>query len=132
MHVELDAQVAGSLCREESGAMAEQKYEVDDQGNLVPSGGETVSDSGALEGDEEAPPQPVTAADRRRFLLALLASDVIGVVVLLGAGLLLPESRTILFILGAAYAVVSVPIYIWMSRSTQRKVEASSGRHPSS
>lgn len=72
--------------------------------------------------------RPVTEADRRKFLNFLLASDVIGVLVLAGGGLLLPESRAILLILAAVYAVAAVPVYIWMSRSTQQKVEASRQR----
>jgi hypothetical protein len=107
--------------------MTDPQYEIDDQGNLVNSDGETADD-----GVEKTDDRPVTPADRRRLLRALLASDVIGVGVLVVSGLLLPESRTILLILGAAYAVTAVPIYIWMSRSTQRKVEASRGRYPSS
>jgi hypothetical protein len=102
--------------------MAEKKYEIDDQGNLVSSGEEPAG--GPI---DQADGRPATAADRRRLLSALLASDVIGVAVLVGAGLLLSESRTILFALAAAYAVVSVPIYIWISRSSRRKVEADSG-----
>lgn len=105
--------------------MADPKYEIDDQGNLVESGGETVENGKEIaENGEEATARPATPADRRRFLLALLVSDVIGVMVLAGSGLLLPESRTILLILAAVYAVAAVPIYIWISRSTQRKVEA--------
>ncbi len=106
--------------------MADQKYEIDDQGNLVDSGNETA------DGAERTDGRPVTPADRRRFLLFLLVSDVIGIAFLFGGGLLLPESRTVLLILGAAYAVAAVPIYVWMSRLTQRKVEADSERHLSS
>lgn len=106
--------------------MADPKYEIDDQGNLVESGGETAANR------EEATARPATPADRRRLLLALLASDVIGVLVLVGSGLLLPESRTILLLFGVVYAVAAVPIYIWISRSTQRKVEADRHRDTSS
>jgi len=106
--------------------MPGQKYEIDDQGNLVNNGDETA------DGTEQADDRSVTPADRRRFLRALLASDVIGVAFLIGGGLLLPESRTILLILGAAYAVAAAPIYVWMSRLTQRKVEADRERRLSS
>jgi hypothetical protein len=103
--------------------MADPRYEMDDQGNLVNRDEEASDNLG------QGVDPPVTAADRRRFLRALLVSDLIGVTVLVVSGLLLPESRTILLILGAAYALVSVPIYLWMSRSTQRKVEAGGGRY---
>lgn len=105
----------------ESQAMADRKYEIDDQGNLVQDG-EPAAESGA------GADRPVTEADRRKFLNALLASDVIGVLVLAGGGLLLPESRTLLLILAAVYAVAAVPVYVWLSRSTQQKVEASRQR----
>lgn len=109
--------------------MTDRKYEIDSQGNLVQSGGETAAGGEAADGGNERTTDPtVTAADRRRFLNALLASDVIGVLVLAGGGLLLPESRTILLIFAAVYAVAGVAIYIWMSRSTQQKVEAARRR----
>jgi hypothetical protein len=108
--------------------MGHGDYEVDEHGKLIErEGGATQAEAG--EGD--APP-PVTPAARKRFLSALLASDVIGIAVLIGGAMLFPESRTILLILGVAYALVSVPIYVWMSRSTQRKVEESPGRYPTS
>ena len=103
--------------------MADRKYEIDDQGNLI-EGGEPAAESG----DDAGSDRPVTEADRRKFLNALLVSDVIGVLVLAGGGLLLPESRTLLLILAAVYAVAAVPVYVWMSRSTQQKVEASRQR----
>lgn len=57
----------------------------------------------------------MTPEARRRFLAALLASDLIGVLVLVGV-----------------YVGVSVPVFVWMSRSTQRKVEESQRRYSSS
>jgi len=139
--------------------MADPKYEIDAEGNLVQTGGDTAAsggDTAASSGDaaasggdtatsggdeaakgvvdaadgggEEVADRPVSAADRRRFLNALIASDVIGVLVFVGSGLLLPESRTLLLILAALYAVAGVAVYIWMSRTTLRKVEESSER----
>jgi hypothetical protein len=139
--------------------MADPKYGIDAEGNLVQTGGDTAAsggDTAASSGDaaasggdtatsggdeaakgvvdaadgggEEVADRPVTAADRRRFLNALIASDVIGVLVFVGSGLLLPESRTLLLILAALYAVAGVAVYIWMSRTTLRKVEESSER----
>lgn len=43
-----------------------------------------------------------------------------------------PEQRTILLILAVAYGIVSVPVFIWMSRSTQRKVDESRRLYSSS
>lgn len=118
--------------------MADPKYEIDVEGNLVQAGGDTAASSGdeaakgvvdaADGGGGEVADRPVTAADRRRFLNALIASDVVGVLVFVGSGLLLPESRTLLLILAALYAVAGVAVYIWMSRTTLRKVEESSER----
>lgn len=124
--------------------MADRKYEIDAEGNLVQSGDNpAASDSAATDrgaaaakdgaataakDNEEAADRPVTAADRRRFLNALIASDVIGVLVLGGSGLLLPESRTLLLVLAVLYAVAGVVVYLWMSRTTQRKVEESRER----
>jgi hypothetical protein len=111
--------------------MADPKYEIDAEGNLVQTGGDEAA-KGVVDaadgGGEEVADRPVTAADRRRFLNALIASDVIGVLVFVGGGLLLPESRTLLLILAALYAVAGVAVYIWMSRTTLRKVEESSER----
>lgn len=108
--------------------MADPKYEIDSEGNLVPSGGDPAVQNTVAKDGEEAVDRPVTATDRRRFLNALIASDVIGVLVLGGSGLLLPESRTLLLILAVLYAVAGVFVYIWMSRTTQRKVEESRER----
>jgi hypothetical protein len=102
--------------------MANRDYDIDDSGNLV----ERVIAEKARESEASAEaPQEVTPAARRRFLIALVASDAIGVLVLAGGAALLPDSRTVLLICAVAYLVVSVPIYVWMSRSTQRKVEES-------
>jgi hypothetical protein len=100
-------------------------HEIDEQGNLVPTGG---AENGAGPDTDAVEERPVSAADRRRFLRVLAISDVLGVLVLAGSGLLLPESRTLLLILAAVYAIVAVPIYLWMSRQTQRKVEGSERR----
>lgn len=109
--------------------MADSKYEVDDEGNLVevdrPVDNAAPGDAAA----DSAPEQTVTEEQRRLFLGALLASDVIGVLVLAGAAVLLPESRAILAILAIAYLIASIPIFIWMSRSTRRKVEESQRRY---
>lgn len=109
--------------------MASVDYEIDDEGNLVEPGA-SKSDSGATAPAE--PPGEVTPEARQRFLAALLASDLLGVLVLAGGAALLPEQRTILLILAVAYAIVSVPVFIWMSRSTQRKVEESRRLYSSS
>jgi hypothetical protein len=109
--------------------MAKRDYDIDDSGNLVERGTAEM----ARESEESAEaPEAVTPAARRRFLIALMASDAIGVLVLGGSAALLPDSRTILSICAVAYLVVSVPIYVWMSRSTQRKVEESQRRQLSS
>lgn len=105
--------------------MATPEYEVDDEGNLVERG--APGPAGSTETSEAATPEA-----RRRFLAALLASDVLGVLMLAGGAALLPEQRTILLILAVAYAVVSVPVFIWMSRSTRRKVEESQGPYSAS
>jgi hypothetical protein len=109
-------------------AMANPEYEVDDDGNLVERG--APASDGATPSAE--PSEEVTPEARRRFLGALLASDVLGVLVLAGSAALLPEQGAILLILAVAYAVVSVPVFIWMSRSTQRKVEESQRHYSSS
>lgn len=108
--------------------MAAPDYEIDDKGNLVERGAPA---SDRPDGDPAESPE-VTPEARRRFLAALLASDVLGVLVLAGSAALLPEQRTILLILALAYAIVSVPVYLWMSRSTQRKVEESQSGYLSS
>jgi hypothetical protein len=133
----------GTPVVEKESRMADQRYEIDSEGNLVQSGeGSAAQDSAdqgsdaqdqavqdsanqdpAATGGEATGDRPVSAADRRRFLNALIASDVIGVLVLGGSGLLLPESRTLLLALAVLYAVAGIAIYIWMSRMTQRKVE---------
>lgn len=109
--------------------MANRDYGIDDSGNLVERG--TAEKAGESEASAEASAE-VTPAARRRFLVALVVSDAIGVLVLVGSAVLLPDSRTILLILAVAYLVVSVPIYVWMSRSTQRRVEESQRRQVSS
>jgi len=53
---------------------------------------------------------------------------VLGVLVLGGSGLLLPESRTLLLGLAAAYAIAGVCVYIWISRLTLRRLEESRER----
>jgi hypothetical protein len=108
--------------------VADLEYEIDDAGNLVERGAPQTGDATEADG----PPEEVTAEARRRFLAALLASDVLGVLVLGGAAALLPERRTILLVLAVAYAIVSVPVFVWMSRSTRRKVEESQRRYSAS
>lgn len=109
--------------------MAPPEYEVDDKGDLVERGAPAPDDPVT---GSAGPSEEVTPEARRRFLAALLASDVIGVLVLVGSAALLPEQRTILLVLAVAYATVSVPVFVWMSRSTQRKVEESQRRYSSS
>jgi len=107
--------------------MAELEYEIDGEGTLVERGASELAGDAPTE-----QPEAVTPEARRRFLSVLLASDVLGVLVLAGGAVLLPESRTILLILAVAYAIVSVPVFVWMSRSTQRKVEESQRLYSSS
>ena len=97
------------------------EYEVDEQGNLR-EGAEGAAASGT-DGRADA---PVTAAARRLFLWGLFAADLIGFLVFAGAAVLLPESRTILIAITVLYLAMTVPIFVWMSRSTKRKVERSS------
>jgi Na+/melibiose symporter-like transporter len=106
--------------------MADLDYAIDDEGNLVERSAPEL-DSDVAESAEEVTPEA-----RRRFLAAVLASDVLGVLVLAGAALLLPESRTILLILAVVYAIVSIPVFAWLSRSTRQKVEESQRRYASS
>lgn len=109
--------------------MAERDYEIDDAGNLVERGA-AERDSAATDPGESS--EKVTPEARRRFLVALFVSDLLGVLVLAGSAALLPPQRTILLILAVAYAVVSVPVFVWMSRSTERKVEESQRAYSSS
>ncbi len=109
--------------------MGDPDYEIDDQGNLVERGAPKAESAG---GESTESSEEVTPEARRRFLVALLASDALGVLGLAGGAVLLPESRTILLVLAVAYALVSVPIFVWLSRSTQRKVEESQRRYASS
>jgi hypothetical protein len=96
-----------------------EQYEIDDQGNLVKGDGEDASGGGAAQ---------MSADGRRRFLRALAGADVLGVLFLVGCAIYMPGSRTPLLILAAVYAVISVPIFVFMSRQSRLQVEGRPNR----
>jgi hypothetical protein len=95
--------------------MAEPRYEIDDEGNLV-------EDSPPSDGDRTDGESEVTPEQARRFMQTLVLSDIVGVLVLAGGAALLPESRTLLLVLAVAYAIVSVPIALYLRRSIYSRV----------
>ncbi len=103
--------------------MSEPNYRIDDEGNLVEEGGATahsVSRNGAG-ADDEAP--PVSPEQARGTMKALILSEVLGVLLLLGGAVYYEEYRGVLLIAAAVYAVFAIFAARFLRRSIYKRVE---------
>jgi hypothetical protein len=96
--------------------MSKPTYEIDDQGNLVEKNAPATTAS--EDEDREVAPE-----DARLFLRAVVLGDVIGVVVFLGAALLLPNVRTQLLLVAAAYGVLGVAMFFYLRRDIYGRIK---------
>ena len=103
--------------------MSEPQYRIDDEGNLVEEGGpanQQVSQNGAGAEEDAA---PVTREQARGTVRALIFSEVLGVLMLLGGAVYYEEQRTLLLVAAAGYAVVAVFAARFLRRSIYKRVE---------
>lgn len=106
--------------------MGEPQYRIDDEGNLVQEGGEASgapSQNGAGAQEEEEDASPLTREQARGTVRALILSEVLGVLMLLGGAVYYEEQRTLLLIGAAVYAVVAFFAASYLRRSIYKRVE---------
>ena len=103
--------------------MSEPKYRIDDEGNLVEEGdaaGAPASQNGSGAEEESA---PVTREQARGTVRALILSETLGVLMLLGGAVYYEEQRTLLLIAAAVYAVIAVFAARYLRRSIYKRVD---------
>ena len=100
--------------------MGEPKYRIDDEGNLVEEGGpaEPVSPNGASAEEDTT----LTREQARGTVRALVLSEALGVLMLLGGAVYYEEQRTLLLIAAAGYAVIAVFAARYLRRSIYKRI----------
>ncbi|HYG97315.1 MAG TPA: hypothetical protein VD741_09450 [Solirubrobacterales bacterium] len=97
--------------------MNKPTYELDAQGNLVEKGR-----AGSLDADDAA--KEVTPQMARRFLFTLAFAEIWGVALLVfSAFAFMPEQRTLLLAISAAYALFGAGVFLYMRRHVNSQVK---------
>jgi hypothetical protein len=102
--------------------MSEPKYRVDDEGNLVEDGvaNEGAGRNGSDPTGDDAPPATVEQA--RATMRALVLSEVLGVLILLGGAIYYEDYRGVLLIAAAVYAVFAIFAARYLKHSLYKRV----------
>jgi hypothetical protein len=95
--------------------MSGRSYEIDDQGNLIESGVAAPVDSGQSG-------QVVTREGVRSVMRAIVLSEVLGVLVLVGVAIYYADMRTLILGVAAAYAVMAVVVTGVIRRSMLKRL----------
>ena len=102
--------------------MPERSYEIDDQGNLVESGAAAPVGSGEPSVDAGGSVRVVTREGIRGVTRAIVLSEVLGVLLLIGSAFDHSDLRTLLLCVAAGYAVVSVFVTVIVRRSLLKRL----------
>ena len=103
-------------------AMSEPKYRIDDEGNLVEEGGDGDR-PGAQNGSGPAgDTAPVSAEGARATMRALVLSEVLGVLILLGGAVYYEDYRGLLLVVAGVYAVFAFIAARYLKRSLYERV----------
>jgi hypothetical protein len=92
------------------------RYELDSEGNLVDVG---------TGGSDEITPRgwPKTPAAKAKILRQIAVAETFGFIVLLVLAIATPEIRTILLVVAAAYALMTIPVYLFYRRLLDRRIQ---------
>lgn len=100
--------------------MSGPRYEIDDEGNLVEPAADDGVTAGPAAGEERV---PVSAEQARRTVRAILLSEVLGVLILVGAAAIYADYRVLILAVAAVYAFFAAFAYRYLRRSIYKQVE---------